>query len=76
MHTQAGLAKASMVSSVYLELQLGVVNQLEQVGPKGRGDVSGCVAAQLRERAAVQLSNNLQICHNILICTAYSYQLC
>lgn len=76
MHTQAGLATASMVSNVYLELQLGVVDQLEQVGPKGRGDVSGCVAAQLRERAAVQLSNDLQICHTISICTAYSYQSC
>ncbi len=42
-----------------LKFQLGVADHLQQVGAKGRGDVSGCVSAQLREWAAVQLSNDL-----------------
>ena len=58
-----------MVSRPHLELQLGVVDQLQQVGPKGWCDVSGCVAAQLGERAAVQLSNDLQACTVSFRCT-------
>lgn len=44
----------------HLELQLGVADHLEQVGAKGGRDVRRRVAAQLREGAAVQLSDDLR----------------